>query len=71
MGNEERLKQSKVCGCYYCAKVFDVSEITEWVDDSPRTAICPYCGIDSVIDSEVVTPLTPETMAYISEFMFG
>lgn len=70
MHNEERLKKAKTCGCYHCAMVFDVSVIDEWVDDPPRTAICPYCGIDSVIDSEVVKPFTPEVLERISESMF-
>jgi hypothetical protein len=37
-----------VCGCYYCLAQFAGAEIVDWVDDG-RTAICPRCGIDSVV----------------------
>ena len=48
--NEFLLKQVKRCGCYYCMKLFDPLEIKEWVDDGDaKTAICPFCGIDSVL----------------------
>lgn len=48
--NEYLLKKVKMCGCFYCKRIFKVSEINEWIDDeSGNTAVCPYCGIDSVI----------------------
>lgn len=43
------------CGCFYCCETFEPAEITEWIDptaDDPQsgeTALCPRCGIDSVI----------------------
>ena len=48
------IQKDKVCGCFYCLKIFSPDEIDEWIiDDNPcdrgGTAICPYCGIDSVI----------------------
>lgn len=49
------------CGCYYCMKVFDSSEIWEWVEDkNGPTAICPYCGIDTVLHEDAGYPLTKE-----------
>ncbi|MCW7551608.1 hypothetical protein NX722_02900 [Endozoicomonas gorgoniicola] len=36
------------CGCYYCCEIFNGNTITEFVDGS-KTAICPLCGVDSVI----------------------
>ena len=48
--------QSERCGCFYCLAVFAPDEITEWIDepeDCPRgpgrMAVCPKCGIDSVL----------------------
>ena len=38
----------KECSCYYCLKNFSKEKIQEWTDQS-RTAICPYCHVDSVI----------------------
>jgi len=44
----EELKQSELCGCFYCLTVFNPNEISEWTDGG-ETALCPKCGIDSVI----------------------
>lgn len=42
------LYRSAVCGCFYCCETFSFYEIEEWVDRGV-TALCPECGIDSVI----------------------
>lgn len=42
------LSASQTCGCFYCLRAFDFEQINNWVDDD-QTALCPYCGIDSVI----------------------
>ncbi len=54
--NRNALKQSVECGCVYCLKMFNPCEITEWCSDYDinkilvnNTAICPHCGIDSVV----------------------
>ena len=39
---------SEICGCFYCQETYKPSEIIEWIDDG-TCAICPKCGIDSVI----------------------
>lgn len=46
--NKNILKESIKCGCYACISEFDYSEIFNFVDGE-RTALCPYCYIDSVI----------------------
>jgi len=35
-------------GCFYCESTFHPSEIAEWTDQG-LTAVCPCCGIDSVL----------------------
>lgn len=42
------LLASELCGCFHCQTVFNVAEITEWVDGND-TALCPQCHIDAVI----------------------
>ena len=37
------------CACYHCLKKFKKSEIKEWTDTG-KTALCPHCHIDSVIN---------------------
>lgn len=46
--NRNGLKKDTICGCFYCLKIFNPEEIIEWLDDE-NTAVCPYCGIDSII----------------------
>ena len=53
--NVEEIRNSNVCGCFYCLKIFKPEEITDWIDDmcdTHVTALCPYCHIDSVIGFE-------------------
>lgn len=61
--NMEQLKNDKLCGCFYCLRIFDPAEIEEWIiDDNPidryGTAICPHCDVDSVIAESAGYPLT-------------
>ncbi|AEF21811.1 conserved hypothetical cytosolic protein [Pseudomonas fulva 12-X] len=44
------LKNSETCGCFYCLDIFDYKNIEDWIGDGD-TALCPSCGIDSVIGS--------------------
>ncbi|QWG87394.1 cytoplasmic protein [Bacillus mycoides] len=46
--NRNSLEKDIICGCFYCLKIFNPEEITEWWDDDD-TAVYPYCGIDSII----------------------
>lgn len=36
------------CGCFYCPKTFQRSEISQWTDPPwpGQTAKCPYCGVE-------------------------
>jgi hypothetical protein len=36
------------CGCFYCVETFSTGSIEYWTDED-QTAICPLCGIDSVL----------------------
>lgn len=47
--HEAEIKRSIECGCFFCLSVFRPGEISEWIEDVPQTALCPKCGIDSVI----------------------
>jgi hypothetical protein len=46
-----RLEKVATCGCYYCLRTYSPKEIREWVDGQ-ETALCPKCGIDSVVPYE-------------------
>ena len=42
------LEESFQCGCFHCKSFFKPTKIKEWIDEG-TTAMCPKCGIDSVI----------------------
>lgn len=46
-----------VCGCFYCLAVYSPSAITEWTDYDD-SALCPKCGIDSVLAEDSGYPIT-------------
>ena len=48
--HRSEIERSERCGCFYCLESFSPREIHEWID-SDATAMCPRCGIDSVIGS--------------------
>lgn len=51
--NLPALEDHLVVGCYYCEQTFAPSKITECCHEEggSRTAVCPHCGIDSVVPS--------------------
>jgi len=53
ISNHAEIESSKRCGCFYCKKIFGPDQIVDWADtNKPRaqqTALCPACGIDSVL----------------------
>ena len=44
------LETSDSCGCFSCFRRFTTAEIKAWVD-ADQTALCPHCGLDSVLGS--------------------
>jgi len=41
-------KKNHACACFHCQQKFDSSMIIDWCD-AGRTAICPFCNVDSVL----------------------
>ena len=50
--NKEAIESTKMVSCYFCCNVYPSSRIKHFVD-SGATAICPICGIDSVLKGVV------------------
>ncbi len=68
--HRETLLRVGKCGCFYCSSIFDVAEVTEWVDHE-QTALCPRCGIDSVIPGTVSDLFGEKLLSEMYEFWFG
>ena len=67
--NREKLMSAQVCGCFYCMRIFDPKEIV-WEDETDHTAMCPYCGIDSVLPESATLPITKPFLKKMHEFWF-
>lgn len=68
--NKSLVEKSTNCGCYHCGKIFSASDVVEWVDrEDPPTALCPFCGIDSVLGDYSIE-LTPELLAEWKRYWF-
>lgn len=71
--HRQEVLASDRCGCFYCLAIFAPSAIERWVDEWEnvgQTALCPSCGIDSVIASESGYPITEEFLARMRTHWF-
>lgn len=60
VSNEESIRASTVCACYYCIKRFSTSEVYEFTIG--RSAICPHCGIDCLVGDSTGAYLSIELL---------
>jgi len=70
MNNRDSLRKDRRCGCFYCGRIFDPAEIEERVADTSGTAVCPYCGIDSVIGAYTGFPITQDFLRQMRDYWF-
>ena len=72
--NEKQVHDSRTCGCFYCGEIFSPEEVVEWCDDDgrgDRTAICPYCGIDSVLGDACGWEVDHSLLRIMNMMFFG
>ena len=68
--HEKDIRNSTLCGCFNCLKIFSPDKIIEWLEEDPKcprgsgkTAICPFCGIDTVLPDNIIgTELNKELL---------
>jgi len=72
--HRREIESSSSCGCFYCTAVFPPKSIVEWVDENStgigQTALCPYCGIDSVIGDRSGFTITKEFLPKMRRHLF-
>ena len=69
--NMQDFEENKKCGCFYCCKIFDSDEISQYIDDDDGdTAVCPYCGVDSVIGEGHGFEISEELLKKMHDFWF-
>jgi hypothetical protein len=67
--NRDAVEQSTECACYRCCAKFDKNEVINWTDHF-QTAICPYCGTDSVLPDFNIYPITKEFLEEAKNYWF-
>lgn len=67
--NLATVRASELCGCFYCQGIYPSSEVVEFVRRD-ETAVCPKCGIDSVL-GDAGAELTPEMLSAMHEYWFS
>ncbi|PSJ59651.1 cytoplasmic protein [Pseudaminobacter soli (ex Li et al. 2025)] len=63
------IEASGIRGCFYCLETYSPTEITEWTDEG-QTALCPRCGIDSVLGDASGVPITSDFLTRMSRHWF-
>ena len=69
------LLAAEYCGCFYCCEIYLPTAIDEWVDEDDQglgqTAMCPRCGIDSVISVSVDSAEVRGFLKTMREYWFS
>ena len=72
--HKDLIMRSQKCGCFHCLAIFEPSEIMAWTNTSEpeakHTALCPECGIDSVIGSESGYPINKDFLTSMQQHWF-
>jgi hypothetical protein len=67
--HRQEILSSSFCGCFSCLNLFPPSTIDYWTDldetGTGLTAMCPCCGLDTVIGDKSGFPITQEFMREI------
>ncbi len=64
------------CGCFSCISIFPPHQIDNWTDnahgekESLWTALCPRCGMDTVIGDNSGLPITKAFLTEMRRYWF-
>lgn len=67
--NKRLIDISNQCYCFYCRSCMDHSEIRDYMDNG-QTAICPKCGIDSIIPDSIEEAVDENIILQMNEYWF-
>jgi hypothetical protein len=64
------------CGCFSCISIFPPDQIGSWTDNADGeeeplwTALCPRCGMDTVIGDRSGFPITKTFLSEMRRYWF-
>lgn len=67
--NRKEITESTKVTCLFCGKTYGANKIKEWVDDE-QTAVCPYCGVDSIVGDKSGYKFSRELLAELHKYWF-
>lgn len=67
--NKSLIDTSQKCYCFYCKTVMDSREIKKYTDDG-QTAICPECGMDSIIPDSIGETIDETVISEMNDYWF-
>jgi hypothetical protein len=72
--HRDEILASNSVGCFYCCKVFPKTQIEKWVDEDKEgvshTALCPICGVDSLIGDAAGYVLNTKFLENMKSYWF-
>lgn len=67
--NNKLVNNADKCYCFYCMSGFDSIEIDSYIDEG-QTALCPKCGIDSVIPDNIDEEINEAIILDMNRYWF-
>jgi hypothetical protein len=68
-GHRAAILASSICGCFFCCATFEPAQIEDWIDMG-QTALCPRCGVDSVIGDRSGATISVEFLEEMNRYGF-
>lgn len=70
--NLDIVQTSEKCGCFFCEKIFPAVEVTRFLQEkSGHTALCPHCGIDTILGDASDLEISPDFLRKMHVEWFG
>jgi hypothetical protein len=72
--HRKEILASRSCGCFHCGAVFPPEQIHDWIDEvdgEGQTALCPQCGVDSVIGDGGSVSVSREFLDRMKSYWFA
>lgn len=68
--HQDILQASQACGCFSCLARFRFDHIEDWLTEE-GTALCPYCGLDTVIGDACGYPVDSMFLYAMQRYWMG
>ena len=72
--NRDTVQGTRACGCFHCLRTFDAAAVVDWTregDGQEETALCPFCGSDSVMPAREGAPIDPGVLKAMQVYWYG